>query len=385
MSCLSLVVAGLLVRSFQRATSSELGFDAERIIVVSLDLKTQGYDEARAQNFQQEALRRLEELPGVVSASLTGHVPLWWEPSLRAGFASANRDSDTIREVFTTQAVVAPRYFETLGIPILEGRGFSDRDRSSTPYVAIVSKSLARRLWPDGEYQGKQIDFRGSTPGMGLRGSEDGILEVVGIVEDTKHMNVGQRRQFTIYVPLAQCFTPDVIVHIRTDTDTNSLLGSSINTIGAMEDLPFHIALPLSQVVERSLAGRRVGAILMSVFGLLTLSMTSLGIYSVVASTTSDRTPEIGVRMALGARRQQILRLIIGQGLRPVLVGVLVGLGTAAAATRLMSSMLHNVLPTDPLTYTAVAGLVGIVSVTACYAPARSASKLSPSIALRHE
>jgi putative ABC transport system permease protein len=388
LSLVSLVVAGLLVRSYERAAKSDLGFDAEEIVVVALDLRAQGYDEERARSFQTDVLERARAIPGVASASFATHVPLWWEPSLAAGFASRDRAAatDARGEIFTTRAVVSSGYFGTLGIRLREGREFAAYDDEGAPPVVILSESLAKRLFPEGEAIGKTLSFRGTTPGMGMLGSEDGVFQVVGVAADASHLMVGHGIRSTVYVPLSQQFSSDVVLHARAEGDPNAVLTALLASIRAMdEDLPFRISLPISQVVGRALFAERIGAALTSVFGLVTLFLSCLGIYGVLARATTERTREIGLRMALGAGASQILRLVVGQGMRPVFVGTLVGVGAALGGSRLLSGMLFEISPADPLTYGSILAVVGTTSVLACFLPARRASKLPPANALRHE
>jgi predicted permease len=383
LSLVLLVGAGLFIRSLQRAHSFELGFKPDAVLAVSFDLGLQGYNEARGKEFLQRLNERLERLPGVQTVSLTDFLPLGFM-GRSTPVTPQGRDLPPEERPDAGNFAVGLRYFATLGTPLLRGRDFTAQDTAGAPAVAIISEGLARRLWPDlkdvGEALGKRVH---------LGGPDDPLSEIVGIAKDTKN---SQFRPLdgpappTLYRPFAQNYSPRASLVVRTSGDPRALIPAVRREVVALDEhLPPHELQPLTENIALALWSARTGAAILSIFGMLGLALAAIGMYGVMSYAVARRTREIGVRMALGAQRRDVLRLVVGHGLALTLAGAGLGLAVAVAVTRLLANQLYRVSATDPVTFAGVTlGLI-CVALVACYLPARRATKVDPLKALRHE
>ena len=275
--------------------------------------------------------------------------------------------------------VVDPALFQTLRIPILHGRGFTEADNETAPRVAIVSQAMAKRFWPGQDPVGKR--FR-------IRKPANPLLEVVGVARNAKFVSPTPEAEPYFYMPLSQNYTAPMTLQVRSSRAAEALQREVLHEIRALApDLPLYDV----RTMEESLGGItgfflfRVGADLAAGLGILALFLTTIGVYGVISYAASQRTHEIGLRMALGATGQDILRMVLGQGLRLIGTGVLIGLGIALAVSRALSSLLVGVGASDPMTYTSVAVLLGGLALVAGYIPARRAMRVDAMVALRHE
>jgi predicted permease len=367
--------AGLIVRSLQQMKAVGPGFDIEHTVTASIDLNLQGYDEARGRAFQQQLITRIEALPGVHAVSYASDLPL-----------SLNRNSDTFYaegQPFTRQSdlpeilltSVWSRYFETMDIPLLQGRDFTSQDGSSR--FAIVNESFARNFWP-------------GQNAVGRRFSEDGpsnpFWEIIGVVKDSKYFSLGEDPQPFVYFPMTRDYDGAASLVVRASGDPQSLLNALRHEAQQLDaNLPVYDAQTMREHMRLSLFPLRTGAWVAGSFALLALLLAGLGIYGVMSYAVSQRTRELGIRMALGAQGGDVLRLVIRQGLILALIGLALGLAGALALTRLMTSVLYGVSATDALTFAGVTLLLASVVLLACYVPARRATRVDPLIALRRE
>jgi predicted permease len=369
LSLVLLVAAALCVRTLRNAAAIDTGYDTARVLTARLDLARQAYDEPRGRAFEQHLIERIESLPGVEAAGFAVTLPLndgRWEDSIR-------RDGDATR-VQTFQNVVSPHYFAALQIPLLAGRQFSSHDEEQAPGVAIVNQTLAEILWPDESPLGRRITFKGKP------------IEVIGLVRDIKGRDLFAAAMPMLYLPLSQQYQGNVVLHVRTAVPPARLVPLVANEVAGLDrDLPVYAVKTLDEHVTATLTPQRLLAYLVSGFGLLAMVLSAIGLYALLACTVSERTQEIGIRMALGARREDVVRLFAGSGLRLAVAGIVLGLAASAGLTRFMKSLLFGVSPLDPFTLTAIPILLFATALLACCIPAWRASHADPKAALRYE
>ena len=371
LSVLLVVGAGLSVLSLIRASAIDVGFEPRNVVIASLGAGRQGYDEARARGFFHQLQERIETLPGVRSTALAEIVPLGFDRQrTRVALQGYTpRDGEDMEINFN---VVSPRYFETMRIPVVQGREFEDTDREGAPGVAIVNEALVRRYWPDGVAIGKQIR-RGQTE-----------LTVVGVTADGKYRSLSEQPLPYVYLSLGQRQERNVSLHVRTDRAPAAVSSAIRAVVRELDpDLPLTDLRTLEDHLGIVLMPLRAVATLLGAFGALALGLAVVGIYSVMAYSVSQRTREVGIRMALGARVGDVLALILRQGLVVVAIGLVVGTATAAGVTRYAASLFHGVSPTDPMTFAGALGLLGVAGLAAALVPALRAARLHPSETLR--
>jgi macrolide transport system ATP-binding/permease protein len=390
LSLVLLVSAGLFLRSLQRAQSIDPGFDAEHVLTMPLNINLLRYTKAQGQEFYRQVLERVASLPGVQSATLTRTPPLsgasrqstvtgaGQEASERASTSeSTGGGVEGVADNVTLTSPVALNYFRTLGIPLLRGRDFNAQDSEGAPGVAIVNESFARRYFPNQEPIGQRVS---------LSGAKGPWLEVVGLARDSKYITLGEAPAPFIYQPLAQHHESGVVLLVRTSVAPSSLVPSVRREVQSVErNLPLTNARTMTELLGNSLFPARMGAILLGAFGLLALLLASVGLYGVMSYSVSRRTREIGIRMALGARGGDVLRLVLGESMMLVAVGMLLGLVAAFAATRLLSGFLYGVSPTDPAAFVGIVLLLALVALAASLVPARRAARVDPMVAFRYE
>jgi predicted permease len=376
LSVVLLVGAGLFIRSLMSAHSIDPGFRVERALTVPVDLGLLRYKAAEGRNFYRELLTRIEAQPGVERASLVRFAQLGF--SFAQGQVVAEGRAQPGEEGTSAGFnVVGPRYFQTMGTQLMRGRDFTEADREGAPAVAVVNETLAQMLWPGEDPLGKRLSFEGP---------QGPFLEVVGVARDGKYRSLGDRPRPYFYQPLFQSYEPKMTLVVRTSGDPLSVAGAVREQLRALDpNLPVADVKTLAEQFDLSLLPARVAAWTLGGFGLLALALAAIGIYGVVSFSVAQRTREIGVRMALGARGGDVLRLVLGEGLLVIGVGLLAGLLLALAATRVVAGFLYGVGATDPLTFAGVPILLGAVALAASYIPARRATRVDPMVALRHE
>jgi predicted permease len=371
LSLILLVSAGLFVRSFHATQLFDPGFNPRNVLLQSYDLFPNGYTPAEGMTFDRQVLDRVEAVPGVVSAGLADWVPL--------GFSS-NSDSFNPEgyvprpheAVSAGVAHVSPGYFGTVGVPLLGGRDFSAHDSADSQTVVVINEALADKYWPGQSPVGKRIQIEGRW------------AVVIGEARTTHYYDLNERPQPFIYLPLYQFYSSGVILHVRTAADPLASAGAIEKAVHKLNpDLPlFDVALMTSRVGVSSFVQRMAGAFV-GAFGIIALVLAAVGIYAVIAYSTKQRTHEVGIRMALGARRKDVLHLILGQGAKITLLGVGIGLAVTIATARLMATLLYGVSATDLVTYAGVAVVLTVVALTASLIPALRATRVDPVLALR--
>ena len=386
-SLVLLVLAGLFLRTLAKATRVETGFETDHGLALQFDLSLQGYDVPREMRFYEDLLARTRTLPGITSASLAGDLPLSnrgvFSQVLRedeaANVTAGSRDEGTAaHEVSFTTAW--PDLFRTLGTPLVAGRDFTPRDDASAPMVAIVNETLARQLWPGQSAIGKRLRLIG-------RGEQ--LMEVIGIARDAKYHELTEGPTAFIYMPNLQ--RPDYVVQgmslvARTTGDPTATLGTLRSVLREMDrNLPVYGLVTLSEHVRQRLDKERGASALLGSFGALALLLATLGLYGVMAYAVTQRTKEIGIRMALGAARREVLRLVVGEGVRLAGTGILIGLVLAAGLTQVIRRFLYGVTPTDAATFIGVAVLMSAVAAAASLVPARRAATVDPVVSLRND
>jgi macrolide transport system ATP-binding/permease protein len=376
-SLVLLITTGLFIRSSMIAATIDPGFDTENGLVLTLDLGLQDYTETRGKQFQKELKEHLAALPGVKAVSLASYVPLspgGPQAEVRIEGTEPARESD--RDLVGIMAVDSD-YFQTMGTGLLHGRNFGSADREDSPSVAIINETTAKRYWPGVDAIGKRLR---------LGAADAPLREVVGIVQDSKWRYIGERPRSVVYRPISQSWSPLSSFVLRSTGQPNALLADVRREVQGLDrNLPVQVLRTLPEHVSEALWPAQLGAGLLAVFGLLALTLAAVGLSAVIAYLVSQRTREIGIRLALGAQARDVLKLVVWQGLKLTFSGVVIGLFGAFALTRLLENLLYGLSPTDPLTFLAITTLLVAVALLACYIPARRATKVDPLVALRYE
>ena len=378
-SLVLLIVAGLFVRSLMRAQRADLGFDPDHVLNVTLDPREVGYDEARTKNFYRDLEARVRALPEVQSASLAFSVPMGTVNDGSSIYIEGHTLAPGQQPPVVIYNHVDAPYFDTMRIPLLRGRAFRENDDEKAPLVAIVNQTMAHQFWPNEDPIGKRFSVKSAT---------GPFVEIVGLTGNGKYVFIGWDKEPYFYVPLAQNYMAYRTLQVRT-----SVLPETLTTQIQSEVRALDPNMPVSdvQTMRQSLSGGngffifQIGAILAAAMGIVGLTLAVVGVYGVVSFSASQRTHEIGIRMALGADRRDILRLMLRQGLVLVVGGVVAGALLAWALTRSMATLLVGVSPTDALTFVTATLLLGGIGLWACYVPARRAMNLDPMVALRYE
>jgi len=370
LSLILLIIAGLCVRTLQKANAINVGFEAESVLTAKVDLRRQNYSEAQGREFYQRLLERAASLPGAQAAGLTNNAPLSGLTMSTAGVVDNHPD------FYLVFYIVTPGYLDTMGIPLLAGRQFTKQDDARSSRVAIINETFARQGWPNQNPVGNFFKT-----GLG-----DEPVEVIGVVRDAKGGHLSRDPDCAAYFPLAQKYSGEMTLLLRAVTKPELLIAAVRQEIRMLDPkLPAYNIKTLEQYRRDHLFAERLRAALIGGFGLLALVLASLGLYGALSYSVAQRTQEIGVRMALGARTGDVLRLVVGQGTRLIVIGVALGLAGAFAAARVLKSLLYGVSATDPLTFIAIPLLLTLVALLACWIPARRATKVDPMIALRCE
>jgi putative ABC transport system permease protein len=373
-----LVGGALFIKSFYRLLQVDPGFKTDNLLTLEYRLPRNKYVEPPAQwEFHRQVVEQLRAVPGVQSAALIRGLPLTGN-SASVRITLPDRETPPGGQEPQAQFNTAtPDYFATMGIPFVQGRLFADGDRLDTPAVFLINQTMARRFWPNQDPIGKQIKFVGDDDEPGT---------IVGVVGDAKHDWLSEEQRPQIYGSYSQSPGLFATVVVRTKVEPMSLSQAVREAVWKVDkDQPVWKVRTVESLLAYNVADKRFLMLLMIVFAALALTITAIGLYGVVNYTVGRRTHEIGIRMALGARAGDVLKLVISQGMRLTLTGVGVGLIASFALTRFIQSLLYGVSATDTITFTGVSALLGGVALLACYIPARRATKVDPSIALRHE
>jgi predicted permease len=369
-----LVGAGLLVRSLRNAEKTGPGFNPNHAVLAAFDLRTSGYTSERAAAFFDRLIERIRANPGVESASLEEFVPLWFTGR---SYSSVNVEGYTPRpgeDMGIDLNVVGPGYFQMMQIPMVAGRDFSNQDRAGTPLVVIVNQSMANRFWPGQRATGHRLRIQGEW------------RTVAGVARDIKYHRVNEEPQPFLYLPMLQAGRTDANILVRSEMPTAAVVSMVRAAAQSLDSKVQPLeTVDLAGLVYVSLFANRMAATLATVLGVLGMLFAAIGIYGVLSYNVSQRFREIGIRMALGAQSRDILRLVVGQGLRLTVIGAGLGAAFGLAATSAMRSLLYGVSATDPLTFAAVVCVVALAGGFASYIPARRALRVDPLVALRYE
>jgi putative ABC transport system permease protein len=372
LSLVLLVGAGLLVKSFARLMDVNPGFDPDHLLTFNLGLPS-STDSAHQLAFYQEVVQRLQALPGVQAVGAVSRLPL------AGGNSSRSFSLPGIEKGYSADIRVStPDYFHAMGIPLLKGRSFSESDLGSSLNVAIVNEALARTVFPGQDPIGKQLT---------KFGPDNLTLQIIGVVGNVRHVGLDTDPHSEIYQLLGQAQWPSMFVAIRSATsDPTSVTSAAQNVVWSVnKDVPLVNVRTMQEVIANSVQPRRFSMLLLTIFAAVAMLLAAVGLYGVMSYSVAQRTKEIGVRMALGARRPDVLALIVKQGMALVLMGIAAGTILALGMTRLISGMLFGITASDPLTFVAVAALLGGVAFFANYLPARRAASVDPMVALRYE
>jgi len=378
-----LICGGLMVQSFQRLQHVALGFNPDNLLTMKMVLPVTKYSEYRQRiTFADEVVERTRNLPGVESAGTTTNIPLERETAYDAIFDVEGRPSANPNDVpITAHRIVSPGYLETMGVTLIRGRLINKSDRADSLPVVVVSEEFARKAWPGEDAIGKRV--------RRIRaGQIFPWMTVVGVVKDVKEDLFNYRIKRPVwYVPYAQVennFPLNLVV--RTRIDPKSLTAALRDVVRTADpDQPISNIMTMNTILSNVLVTERFGAVLMGTLAISGLMLASIGLYGVMAYAVKQRTGEIGLRIALGAQRKHVLALFMGEGIKLTLLGVIIGLIAAWAATRLLVSLLFGLGATDAPTFCAISLVLGLVGLIACYFPARRALSVDPIIALRAE
>jgi len=376
-----LIGAGLLVRSLNRLLQVDPGFRADHLLSLKINLPPSRYQrDEQIASFYEQLMPRIRALPGVEQAAVIDRLPL--APSLAiTRFTAEGQQPEPGKEPIAQMRAVDQRFFELMQTGLRRGRRFDETDVVHHPNNwVIINETMARRFFPNQDPVGKRIFLRGAQ-------NELVAFPVIGVVADIKDLGLDAPVEPEIYWPSVG---REAVLLVRTAVDPLSLASAVRQAVLATDPAqPIQQARSIEEILSTSLARRRLSASLLGVFALLALVLAAIGIYGVVAYSVTQRRQEIGIRMALGARASDVLKLILGHGLLPALLGVAFGLAGALALSRLMTSLatslLFEVRPSDPVTFAAIALLLVAVALLACYLPARKATRVDPMVALRHE
>jgi predicted permease len=376
LSMVLLVGGGLMMRALEKAQSINLGFDPQNAAELAFNLRLQGYDSPQGKELQKRLLKRVRVLPGVQFAGIADLVPVDLHFSKAAVFIEGRAVERTSNVPVAMYNRASPGYFSAMNTRLLQGRDFTEQDDEKAARVAIVNETFARSFFPGEDPIGRRFSL----------GSPEGTkTQVVGVVQDGKYAGLNETPKPLICRPLWQSEVGATSLIVRTEGDPQRLMAA---IRGEIQQLDSQLPISSSTLVEKlsiPLLPVRIAASVLGVFGLLALALAAIGIYGVISYAVSTRTREIGIRMALGAQKGEVLNMVLSQGMKLTLIGVLIGLSASLATTRLMTSFLFGVSATDPATFLLASAVLAAVALVACYLPALRATRVDPMVALRHE
>ncbi|HSE18701.1 MAG TPA: ABC transporter permease [Pyrinomonadaceae bacterium] len=377
---LLLVGAGLMTKSFFRLQQVDPGFEATNVVSMNIALPTSKYRQQQVNNFYDQLIERVKNLPGVKSAGGINPLPLSNSNVSRRFVVEGASFVPLADRPFAGTRVVTPDYFQTMSIPILKGRSLTEQDRDNTLNVIVVNEALASRYWPNQDAVGKRLGFSEEYPGKQV------WLEIVGVVGNVRHKALESEVMPEAYFPYKQVPENLMSLVVRTASDPASMIPAIRNQVLSIDkDQPVSDIMTMEQRVARSVAAKRFVMVLLGAFSILALGLAAVGIYGVMAYLVTQRTQEIGVRMALGAQKRDVLKLVVGKGMALAIIGTAIGLVASLALTRLLRSLLFEVAPTDWLSFVIASTVLLTVALLASYIPARRATKVDPLTALRYE
>ena len=376
-----LMGAGLLINSFMHLRNLHPGFRANHLLTMKIPLSEVKYpDKERRSPFYAEVLRRVQALPGVQSAAVAGNLPLTYDGDSMPIGIEGRTDPPPDQRPDVILRVVGPGYFSTMGIPLVRGRDFSEQDKADSARVVIVSEKTARHFWPGENPIGKRLK-----PGSTNRNIP--WIEIIGVVKDVRQNDFVSEPKMQMYMPYQQLnsFAPNALV-VRTNVEPLSLTGAVRNAIWAVDkDQPVSNLRSMDEIVSEAVARQRFSMLLLGIFAALAMVLAAVGIYGVMSYSIAQRTREIGLRIALGAQKSDVLKMILRQGLRFVAAGLAIGLAASFVLTRVMASLLFGISATDPATFVSISLMLIAVALLASYIPAVRAMKIDPMLALRYQ
>jgi putative ABC transport system permease protein len=375
-----LIGAGLMIRSFLQLQRTDVGFDPDNLLTMRVQLSGTKYREGTAvSTFYQQLLERIEGLPGVQGAGAVTAIFLSKTPNSGNFSIEGRPDPPPHERVEVPIDSVTPGLFETMQVKLVRGRLFENRDAREAPRVVIINETMARSFWPGEDPLGRRMKY-------GDNQSQDPWKEIVGIVADVRRTGFDDEVRPETFLPHAQRSSGGMTVVIRTDSAPLELAATARAAVRDIDrDQPVFDIKTMDETLGNMMAQRRLNMILFAIFAALALVLASVGIYGIISHSVTQRTHELGVRMALGARAGDVLRLVLRQGMGLSLAGIAIGLVASILLTRVMSSFLYGVSATDPLTFVAIAVVLALVALVASYIPARRATKVDPIVALRYE
>jgi predicted permease len=387
LSLVLLIVAGVTVRRMQKIVNQNPGFTTSHILMMSVSPGIQGYSEAQGERLYEELLARIQRTPGIQAASLATTVPPnEWSARVSIFYEGQVPPLDYFRGhefevgIRVDLNTVAPNYFKTMEILMLRGRDFTERDKTGTPLVAIVSQQLARRLWPGEDVVGKRIEWPSWV------GEPRQPLEIIGVSADARYRSLMADPPLLIYVPELQNYSGTQTLVVRTAADPEQLLGAVRSAVASLDrNLPVFAVKTMPEQMGDSLWQPRMAAGMLGILSIFALTLAAVGLYAVVSEWMGQRTREIGIRMALGAKPQDVMRLTLGYGAGLALWGIVAGILVASVLTRFVSAVLFGTSSSDIFTMAVIAVFLLLVALAACFVPARRAMRVEPMVALRHE
>jgi putative ABC transport system permease protein len=374
-----LVCAGLLIRSFSRLQAVDPGFNAENLLTMRVGLPGRKYDaERKVVDFFRSAISQMQSLPGVESVGATSFLPFAAPHSGTLVEIEGRPKLPPGQELGTGVIVTDANYFRTMQIPLKRGRLFTDQEATEMRHVVVINEAFARKNFPGEDPLGKRVVI--------YMKDDNQPCEIIGIVGDSKHMNLDATIEPMSYWPHPELAYNSMTFVIRTKGDAAAITSGARNIIRGLDpEQPVADVITMERLIGKSVARARFNTLLLTILSLIALLLAGVGIYSVMAYSVTQRTHEIGVRMALGARAGHVLRMVIMRGMVLVIVGLAIGVGLSFAVTRLMKTFLYDVSTTDALTFAGVPLLLAVIALLACYLPARRAAKVDPMVALRYE
>ncbi|HYU34632.1 MAG TPA: FtsX-like permease family protein, partial [Thermoanaerobaculia bacterium] len=376
-SALLLVGAGLFLRSLGHAQSIDPGFRLRKGVAAQIVLElSSAYDEAKGRAFYDRLLEQARALPGARAVTLAEHLPLGLGVHVSSVQIEGKPKPPKGEEPQVDRTGVVPGYFETLGIPVLAGRDFAAGDSPGTTEVVIANQAAARQLWPGEDPIGKRLRF----------GDDGAWMTVVGVAKDGKYRTLGEVPRPFLYTDTRQRYSSFMTLIVATDGDERAMLEQVRRELDALDpNLPIFDLTTLSKHLSIMLFPARIGAALLAAFGTLGLLLAGIGLYGVVAASVARRTREVGIRMSLGARRSDVLALVVREGMTLTGIGLAIGLGLALVASQLLRGLLYGIGAHDPVTYVAVAAALGGIALCANLIPAGRATQVEPVVALKYE
>jgi predicted permease len=373
LALVALVGAGLFLRSMHNAQKIDLGFESKKLMVMTFDVSTERYTQEHGEQFFVSSVNAVKAVPGVEDATISTNFPLGGS-ILGTVFKEGEQANPSARGTLVGQVSITPSYFNTVRVSLIEGRNVTEFDRDGSLPVTIITEAMAKMLWPNEDAINKRIiTYRNPIP-----------YQVIGVVRDSTVANIGETPQPVMFFSMRQKYSPAVTLQVRTTANPESVLGAIRQAVQSQDrDLALTNVQTITELIDQGLWAPKMGATLLGLFGALALILAAIGVYGVMAYSVTQRTNEIGIRMAMGAQTGSVLKLVLGQGIRLVLIGALVGNVAAWFLAHSVPDLLYGVSLSDPTIYAGVTLLLGAIALIACYVPAIRATRVDPIIALR--